>query len=125
MNLAALIGVLTFVLGALSFAAAGLNGRRKDGQIDLLTDGNAELRAQADDKDKVIAEQNAKLKLAADAAIAADKIRQTVVDLAQSRPDFSSLGIQMLQQHQELLGAIGKQTAQLTNLAKIISKERE
>jgi hypothetical protein len=119
--------VLSFLVGAtgvLTFAGAVVNGKRKDGYNQILQDSNTELRATNDDKDKTIIDLKSRMQLATDAADAAEKVRKAAVDIAQSRPDFTSLGVQMMKQHQELLSAIGDQTKQLTNLAKIISKER-
>lgn len=124
-DLAGIFAYLIGIVGLLSFAGAVVNGKRKDGYNQILKDSNTELRSTNDDKDKTILDLQSKIKLATDAASAADKVRQTAIDLAQSRPNFDALGVQMLNQHKELLRAIGKQTSQLANLAKIISKERK
>lgn len=123
-NLAGVLAYLFGITGLLSFAGAVVNGKRKDGYNTILKDSNAELRATNDDKDKTITSLESKIRLANDAAEAADKVRQAAVDLAQSRPAFEQLGIQMVKQHKELLSAIGGQTTQLANLAKVISEER-
>lgn len=123
-NLTNILAVLAAIIGVLGFAGAVVNGKRKDGTIDQLTISNNDYIARDTEKDKTISDLQSRLQLAADAALAAEKVRQTAVDLATSRPDFNKLGVQMMTQHQELLSAIGKQTTQLANLAKIISKER-
>lgn len=123
-NLGNILAILAAIIGVLGFAGAVVNGKRKDGTIDQLTISNNDYIARDTEKDKQIADLQSRIQLAAEAAVAAEKVRQTAVDLATSRPDFNKLGVQMMTQHQELLSAIGKQTTQLANLAKIISKER-
>lgn len=124
-NLGGILGTLLGIAGLLGFAGAVVNGKRKDGTIDQLTISNNDYIARDSEKDKTILDLQSRLKVANEATLAADKIRQTAVDLATSRPDFNALGVQMLNQHKELLRAVGKQTTQLANLAKIISKERK
>lgn len=142
MNIAQFLSILAGVIGILSFTGAVLNGKLKDGKIDLLQSGNDELRKQADDKDKIITALDkdktyykTKFEAATEAATKAEEARIEALNLAQSRPAFETLGETMIKQHRELLGAIGKQTAKsssdmlkltktISNLATIISKNR-
>jgi hypothetical protein len=123
-NIAGILGLLSLLVGALAFVGAVVRGKAKDVNIATLESGNAELRAQVLDKDTQIADYKIRLTAASTAAATAEEARKLASDLAQSRPAFENLGEQMLRQHKQLLGAIGKQTKELTKLASVITKGR-
>lgn len=108
MHLEQFLSIAAGIIGALTFVGAVVRGQSKDTNIKTLESGNAELRAQVSDLRQENVQLVAKVKVAQDAADAAELLKKNAIDMAQSRPAFEKLGVQMVTQHKQLMGELGK-----------------
>lgn len=106
---------LVILVGVLAW---GLNGKSKSDVNSAIVQENTSLRNQLGDSQKAEA-------LASARADRAEKNEAYLKDLAQNRPDFGKLTVQLTKQHGEILTSFEKLTKGITTLASNIAKERK
>lgn len=118
------------VVGVGSFIGiARLGSKSKDDANAALVIENTSIRNQRDDSDKKVANRDQEIARLQVRAEKAEKNEQYLKELAQSKPDFGKLTLQLATQHKEMMtvytDGTNKMIEELGNLAQVIVKDRK